>query len=87
MLLITSVIAAALTLIFIKLSFNVIALRRKNKVSLGSGGHEDLEEQFEPKLTSPNMFPLGSYYLPAWSLMEPHGGWFLFQELPLLLAA
>jgi uncharacterized membrane protein YecN with MAPEG domain len=43
MLLITSVIASALTIIFVKLSFAVIGLRRKNKVGLGSGGHEDLE--------------------------------------------
>jgi uncharacterized membrane protein YecN with MAPEG domain len=43
MLLITSVIAAALTIIFIKLSFAVIGLRRKNKVGLGSGGIDDLE--------------------------------------------
>ncbi|WP_293600700.1 MAPEG family protein [Polynucleobacter sp. 39-46-10] len=43
MLLITSIIASALTIIFIKLSFPVIRLRRKNKIGLGSGGHEDLE--------------------------------------------
>jgi uncharacterized membrane protein YecN with MAPEG domain len=43
MLLITSVIAAALTIIFIKLSFAVIGLRRKNQIGLGSGGIDDLE--------------------------------------------
>ena len=43
MLLITSIIASVLTIIFIKLSFAVIGLRRKNKVGLGNGGHEDLE--------------------------------------------
>jgi len=43
MLLITSIIASALTMIFIKLSFAVIGLRRKNKGGLGSGGHDDLE--------------------------------------------
>ena len=43
MLLITSIIAAVLTIIFIRLSFAVIGLRKKNKVGLGSGGHEDLE--------------------------------------------
>ncbi len=37
MLLITSVIASVLTIIFVKLSFAVIGLRRKNKVGLGSG--------------------------------------------------
>ena len=43
MLLVTSIIAAVLTAIFIRLSFAVIGLRKKNKVGLGSGGHEDLE--------------------------------------------
>jgi uncharacterized membrane protein YecN with MAPEG domain len=43
MLLMTSIIAAILTIIFVKLSFAVIGLRRKNKVGLGSGGHDDLE--------------------------------------------
>ena len=43
MLFVTSIVAAVLTMVFIKLSFNVIRLRRKNKVSLGSGCHDDLE--------------------------------------------
>ena len=43
MLLVTSIIASVLTIIFVKLSFAVIGLRRKNKVGLGSGGHDDLE--------------------------------------------
>ena len=43
MLLITSLVASALTLLFVKLSMAVIKLRGKNKVGLGSGGHDDLE--------------------------------------------
>ena len=43
MFLMTSIIAAILTIIFVKLSFAVIGLRRKNKVRLGSGGYDDLE--------------------------------------------
>ncbi|MBU3540440.1 MAPEG family protein [Polynucleobacter sp. UB-Tiil-W10] len=43
MLLVTATVASLLTMIFIKLSFAVIGLRRKNKVGLGSGGHDDLE--------------------------------------------
>ena len=35
--------ASTLTIIFIKLSFAVIGLRRKNKVGLGTGGHEELK--------------------------------------------
>ena len=43
MLLVTSITASVLTIIFIKLSFAVIKLRRINKVSFGTGGHIDLE--------------------------------------------
>jgi uncharacterized membrane protein YecN with MAPEG domain len=40
---VTAVTAAILGLIFFRLSLNVISHRRQHKVSLGSGGHEDLE--------------------------------------------
>jgi uncharacterized membrane protein YecN with MAPEG domain len=43
MLIVTSVVASVLTIVFVKLSFAVIGLRKKNQVSLGSGGHEELE--------------------------------------------
>jgi uncharacterized membrane protein YecN with MAPEG domain len=59
MLLITSIIAAALTIIFIKLSFAVIGLRRKNKVGLGSGGHEDLERAIRTQGNFAEYVPLG----------------------------
>jgi uncharacterized membrane protein YecN with MAPEG domain len=59
MLLITSVIAATLTIIFIKLSFAVIGLRRKNKVGLGSGGHEDLERAIRAQGNFAEYVPLG----------------------------
>ena len=44
MLIVTSVFASVLTAIYIKLAFNVISYREKNKVSLGSGGFSDLEK-------------------------------------------
>jgi uncharacterized protein len=44
MLIVTSVFASILTIIYIKLAWNVIALRGKNKVSLGSGGVSNLEK-------------------------------------------
>lgn len=59
MLLITSFIAATLTIIFIKLSFAVIGLRRKNKVGLGSGGHEDLERAIRAQGNFAEYVPLG----------------------------
>jgi uncharacterized membrane protein YecN with MAPEG domain len=59
MLLITSVIAAALTIIFIKLSFAVIGLRRKNKVGLGSGGIDDLERAIRAQGNFAEYVPFG----------------------------
>jgi uncharacterized membrane protein YecN with MAPEG domain len=59
MLFITSIIAAILTIIFIKLSFAVIGLRRKNKVGLGSGGYEDLERAIRTQGNFAEYVPLG----------------------------
>jgi len=59
MLFITSIIAAILTIIFIKLSLAVIDLRRKNKVGLGSGGHEDLERAIRAQGNFAEYVPLG----------------------------
>ncbi|HQR84446.1 MAG: hypothetical protein B7X83_03575 [Polynucleobacter sp. 17-46-58] len=59
MLLITSIIAAALTIIFIKLSFAVIGLRKKNQVGLGSGGHEDLERAIRAQGNFAEYVPFG----------------------------
>ena len=44
MLIVTSIFASLLAAIFLKLAFNVIHLRRKNKVPLGTGGFADLEK-------------------------------------------
>ena len=59
MLLVTSIIASVLTIIFIKLSFAVIGLRRKNGVGLGSGGHEDLERAIRTQANFAEYIPLG----------------------------
>jgi uncharacterized membrane protein YecN with MAPEG domain len=59
MLLITSLITSVLTIIFIKLSFAVIGLRRKNKVGLGSGGHEDLERAIRAQGNFAEYVPIG----------------------------
>lgn len=79
MLLVTSVIAAALTIIFIKLSFNVISLRRKNKVGLGSGGHEDLERAIRAQGNFAEYVPFGIILIaclelngaPWWLVLVP----------------
>lgn len=59
MLLITSIIASVLSVIFIKLSLAVIGLRRKNKVGLGSGGHEDLERAIRAQGNFAEYVPFG----------------------------
>ena len=59
MLLVTSIVASILTVIFIRLSFAVIGLRRKNKVSLGSGGHDDLERAIRAQGNFAEYVPFG----------------------------
>jgi hypothetical protein len=59
LLLITSIIASILTIIFIKLSFAVIALRRKNQVGLGNGGHDDLERAIRAQGNFAEYVPFG----------------------------
>lgn len=59
MLFVTSIIASLLTIVFIKLSFAVIGLRRKNQVGLGSGGHEDLERAIRAQGNFAEYVPFG----------------------------
>lgn len=59
MLLVTSIIAAVLTIIFVKLSFSVISLRKKNRVGLGNGGHEDLERAIRAQGNFAEYVPFG----------------------------
>jgi uncharacterized membrane protein YecN with MAPEG domain len=59
MLIVTSLVAAVLTAIFIKLSFEVISLRKKNRVGLGSGGHEDLERAIRAQGNFAEYVPFG----------------------------
>ena len=75
MLLITAIIASILTIIFIKLSFNVIALRRKNQVGLGSGGHDDLERAIRAQGNFAEYVPFGIILIAC---LELNGApWFL----------
>jgi len=59
MLAVTSLVAAVLTAIFIKLSLAVIGLRKKNRVGLGSGGHEDLERAVRAQGNFAEYVPFG----------------------------
>lgn len=42
MLIVTAIAASVLGLLYVRLSLNVIGLRRQHGVSVGDGGHEDL---------------------------------------------
>ena len=79
MLLITSVIAAALTIIFVKLSFAVIGLRRKNQVGLGSGGHEDLERAIRAQGNFAEYVPFGIILIAC---LELNGAPWLLVAMP-----
>jgi uncharacterized membrane protein YecN with MAPEG domain len=68
MLIVTSLIAATLTGIFIRLSFAVIGLRRKNKVGLGTGGHEDLERAIRAQGNFAEYVPFGLILLACLEL-------------------
>lgn len=79
MLIITSIIASILTIIFIKLSFAVIGLRRKNKIGLGSGGLESLERAIRAQGNFAEYVPFGIILIaclelndaPWWMLAIP----------------
>ena len=59
MLIVTPLVASALTLIFIRLSFSVIRLRRANRVGLGSGGNEELERAIRAQGNFAEYVPFG----------------------------
>lgn len=79
MLIVTAIIASLLTIIFIKLSFAVISLRRKNRVGLGSGGHDDLERAIRAQGNFVEYVPFGIILIaclelngaPWWLVLAP----------------
>jgi uncharacterized protein len=68
MLLVTAVFASILALMFIKLSFNVIGFRRKNKVSLGAGGVDELERAIRAHGNFAEYVPFGLLLMGALEL-------------------
>jgi len=70
MLLVTSIIAAVLTIIFVRLSFAVIGLRRKNQIGLGTGGHEDLERAIRAQGNFAEYVPFGIILIACLELNE-----------------
>ena len=83
MLLVTSIVASFLAIIFIKLSFAVIGLRRENKIGLGSGGHEDLERAIRAQGNFAEYVPIGLILIAC---LELNGApWWLVAILGLTL--
>lgn len=68
MLLVTSIIVSVLTIIFVRLSLAVIGLRRKNKVGLGNGGHDDLERAIRAQGNFAEYVPFGAILLACLEL-------------------
>ena len=79
MLFITSIIASVLTIIFVRLSFAVIRLRRKNKVGLGSGGHEELERAIRAQGNFAEYVPFGLMLIAC---LEINGAPWLLVAVP-----
>jgi uncharacterized protein len=59
MLLVTSIVSGVLAILFVRLSFAVITLRRQNKVSLGSDGNLDLERAIRAQGNFAEYVPIG----------------------------
>jgi uncharacterized membrane protein YecN with MAPEG domain len=68
MLVITAVLASMFALMFVKLSFDVITLRRKNKISLGAGGVDDLDRAIRAHGNFSEYVPLGLFLIGALEL-------------------
>ena len=72
MLQITSIYASLLAFIYIKLSINIIELRRTHKVSLGHKNHKDLEQAIRAQGNFIEYVPLGLILLSCLELNKIH---------------
>ena len=85
MLIITSFFASLLSAFYIKLAFNVISLRRENKISLGSGGSNDLEKAIRAHGNFSEYVPIG---LILMGCLELNGApWWLITFFGITLSA
>jgi uncharacterized membrane protein YecN with MAPEG domain len=83
MLKITAIYAAILTFVYVKLTLNVVNLRRQNQVSLGDGGREDLQQAIRSHGNFAEYVPLGLILLACleanhihWTIVLLLGGIF-----------
>ena len=72
MLPITSFFAGLFALYFVRLAFNVIRLRRENKVALGAGGFSDLEGATRAHGNFAEYVPLGLILLGLFESSSVH---------------
>ena len=72
MLQITALYASLLAFIYIKLSTNVIELRRLHKVSLGHKNHKDLEQSIRAQANFIEYVPLGLILLCCLEINKIH---------------
>ena len=85
MLIVTSIFASVLTVIYIRLAFNVINLRRKNKIPLGNGGFSDLEKAIRVHGNFSEYVPIA---LILMGCLELNGGpWWLVALFGITLTA
>lgn len=85
MLIVTSIFASLLAAIYIRLAFNVIHLRRKNKVPLGNGGFSDLEKAIRAHGNFSEYVPIA---LILMACLELNGApWWLVTLFGITLAA
>ena len=68
MLIVTSIFASILAIIFMRLSFHVIGLRRKNKVAVGTGGVDELDRAIRAHGNFSEYVPIGLILLGALEL-------------------
>ena len=85
MLIVTSIIASFLTIIFVKLSFSVIGLRRINKVGLGSGGYEDLERAIRAQGNFAEYVPFGIILIACLELNGAPWWWVALPGMTLIV--
>ena len=72
MLQITALYASLLAFIYIKLSTNVIELRRLHKISLGHKNHKDLEQSIRAQANFIEYVPLGLILLSCLEINKIH---------------
>lgn len=79
MLIVTTLVTSALTVIFIRLSLAVIRLRRANRVALGSGGNEELERAIRAQANFAEYVPFGLLLI---ALLELNGAFWWLAAIP-----